>query len=72
MQPKKVTIPGAFILIVAAKLKEDELHYRESTLLHVKLTIELIMREKNVTEIKVLLNATYYFFSCRKVLETGK
>lgn len=71
MQPKKVTIPRTFILIVAAKLKEDELHFRESTLLHVKLTTELIMREKNVAKIKILLNATYYFFSCRNV-ETCK
>lgn len=45
MQPK-VTIPRPFIFIVAAKLKEDELHFRESTPLHVKLTTELIMREK--------------------------
>lgn len=69
---KKVTIPRAFILIVAAKLKEDKLRFRESTPLHVKLTTELIMREKNVTKIKLLLNATYYFFSCRNVLKTRK
>lgn len=39
-------IPGAFILLVADKLKEDELQFRESTPLLVKLTTELIMRKK--------------------------
>lgn len=43
---KKVTIPGAFILLVADKLKEDELQFRESTPPPVKLTTELIMRKK--------------------------
>lgn len=43
---KKVTIPGAFILLVADELKEDELQFRESTPLLVKLITELIMRKK--------------------------
>lgn len=46
IQSKIVTIPGAFILFVTAKLKEDELLFRESTPLHVNLTTELIMRGK--------------------------